>query len=345
MRLACLVMCTAAPTVLADELVILATRYQQITINGFDGTRIEYTTPGGDFLYAELANIEYVQVDSVTNLRDLNKAESYAREGDHRRAISLYDRALRVANEFWPPLIRARMILAAHRAADVDVVATQMIALTRDGEHGAARAAAVLPQGEWTIEPGKAKRALRPLNAAIDNAATDRNRIVLEALRLLLATSADIDDAATFADAFTRQPIPASVSSRAVHHAKAKALQTLAASGNRTIAIQRLDAAFDTVDRELLPEFLIARARITLAAATSSNDNLRAASSAMRLVAHFPGDPLVAEALAITAQAHERIDRPQCAARLWSECRRHKTASNALADRADRAIQRIQSES
>ncbi len=330
---------------IADELLVAGTRYQQVTIDAFESTQIAFTTPGGEFKYADLADLEYLQVDSLTNLRDLNSAENHVRNGDPRRAIPLYERALRLAGGYWPPLIRTRIIRAAHDAGDLNTLATHFVQLTKDSQHGAVRAAAVLSREDFPTNTGHPIKAIRILNAAIDGAVSQSSRVLNEALRFNIAIATNNDQSVSYAKSLANQPLTPDIATRSVYHAIAGALSVLASAGQRDDAIRILDDAFVAAPKELLPELLIARAKITLDGAVSDADALRAASSAMRIVAHYPNDPLVPEALAITAQAHERIGRTPTAIQLWEECSKHASAATHLVDLARSELSRLRSNS
>lgn len=343
-RLLCIVLILATCAT-ADELLIAGTRYQQVTIEGFESTQITFTTPGGDYKYAPLTDLEYMQVDMLSNLRDLNKAEHHLRNGDPRRSIPHYERALRVAGDFWPPLIQTRIIRAAHLAGDPNTLATHFIQLIRNDENGIARAAAILNTDDFPKDIGNPTKAIRTLNAAIDGAVSQSSRVLAEALRFNIARAANDEKAFSFATSFIKQPLTADVTTRPVYRAFANALMAVASAGEQDIATRILDDNFISAPKELLPELLIARARITLDNAESEYVALRAASSAMRLVAHYPRDPLIPEALAITAEAHDRIGRIPTAIKLWQECSQHASASPDLMDRARSELARLQSKS
>ncbi len=339
---ACCAWIAALPaTALADRIVSAESVLQRIKIVNLDGARIAYRTPSGELRFIPLGEIESLRVDTASALADLNEAERLVEQDQPDQAISHYERAVRLASGFWQRLVRARLILAARRGNRVDLIVDHVTALLDDEAAGAPLVATLLPGSLAATNPRGIDRAIRRINGKIDAVNSQSARVVLDSLRYIIIERARPKRAEAFATALVRQPIPLSVATRAVYRIRAAALTHLIADGQSPLVLREVNADLLSAPKEVLAEVLIVKARALLATAKNDSDRIRAGWAAMRVVSHYRKDPLVPEALFITARVHELIGRPATAVQLLDECIANPRISEPLRERATAAIDRL----
>jgi tetratricopeptide (TPR) repeat protein len=326
---------------IADEMVLEGTLLERIKIVDLEGSEIAYRNPAGDLVYSHFAQVDWLSVSSVGSLRDLNEAENMVRAGKFGRAIQYYERALRVAPKFWKKLVRARLVRAAERSGRLDTLVAQFVALTSVVEGGPELASCVFPGSSPVGEVRGGVRALRNVNEAIDRASSQSDRVLLEMLRYQIARILDDPSKARYAEALADQPIPPAVGNRSVYRVKARALLEAVGSIGREAAVGVINGELSRAAMEVLPEMLLVKAELLLAGARSDEDLIRSAWPAMRIVIHYPSDPLVPKALMLAAKVHERLGRNELAIKLLNECVRFGGIADSDRDRASAEISRL----
>lgn len=325
----------------ADRIDSGGTALDRIRIVDLDGSRIAFRTPAGELRYVGISAVEAIRVDSVGTLADLNEAEALAAAGKYVQAITYYERALRAAGDFWPPLVRARLIRAADRADRIDVVAAHFTALLETEGAGAAVAAELLPEHAPSGARGGVEPALRRIHDWMGRVESQSARVVLEMLRYAIVSRAGGGDADRFAAELVEQPIPLPVATRSVYRVRAGAIVRTAGSGRMESALRRINSDLMGAPQAVLPELLMAKSRVLLPIAKNDDAAIRAAWPAMRIVIHYPNDPLGPEALMLTAGVTERLGQNATAIQLLNECIEHPRARTDDRDKARAAISRL----
>lgn len=325
----------------ADEIQAGDVSLQRIKIVGLDGARIAYRTPATELQFIDVSTVERLTVDSIGSLADLNEAESLAARGEYLDAITRYQRALRVAQDFWERLVRARLIRACDRGNDVDTLCKAFVALLADDTAGPVLAAELLPRHAPQADAKRVDAAMKLIDARLETAASQSARVVLEALRLILADRLSLPGVDRYAAELVNAPVPLAVASRLVYGAKSRAYTRRLAVGEQEQVLAAANAELLTAPLAVLPELLLIKARALLAAARTPEESARAAWAAMRIAIHYPDDPLVPEALLLSAEVHERLERLPTAGRLLEECLQHPRVLPAHRDQAAARLERL----
>jgi len=318
----------------ADRIDLPDATLQGIHIVDLDGARIAYRTPAGELRFAPIAQAELIQFDNLPELSEFNEAERLIRRGNFDKAVPRYERAARVAQPRWLPLIRARIIQACDRLGDVDKLVIHFIALLDDEAAGAPLAAELLPALDNVDPLPKSRRAIERLEARMEHAASQSARVLLELLRFIIVHQPNHSEAPALAELVIRQPIPLMVATRPAYRARAAAIQRWADGGHPEAALRELDADLRSAPEPVLPELLLAKARVSLAIAGDRESLIRAAWPAMRIVIHRPDDTLAPQALLLAADVHQRIGQAPTAIQLLDECLQHPRIAPTTHQRA-----------
>lgn len=329
------------PRLRADEIVHGSTTLQRVKIVDLDGARIAYRTPGGEMRFIHLAEVDQLIVESVGTLRDLNDAESLRARGQPDRAITFYERAIPHAPRFWQRLVRARLIQTCDEADRIETLATHLTTLVSRQDQGTFLAATLLPRKAPTADGEGARNALRRINGMIDQVASQSARVVLETLRFSIVERTGGRRIDEYAAELSRQPIPLVVATRRVYQARARALERWQVTGHAAEALQQIHSDLKNAPQAVLPELLLAKARILAGRATDRESWIRTGWVAMRVVIHYPQDERTPEALLLAADVHERIGRIPTAVQLLNECAAHDRCTVRLRKRAQSEIERL----
>ncbi|MEE9293922.1 MAG: hypothetical protein V3W34_03010 [Phycisphaerae bacterium] len=338
----CLALSVACPLP-ADEIVHGAVSLQRIRIVDLEGGRIVYRAPAGELRYVSITEVDHLYVDSVSALRDLNQAESRLASGDYLHAVGHYERALRVASDFWERLVRARLIQACDGADRIDMLVRQFVLLVRDETAGPMLAAQLLPVAAPSPQARRVEQALRAINDVINEVPSQSARIVLEMLRFHIARRGQANNPLELARQLVPQPIPATVATRGVFRVKCQALRMLLEAGEAGQVLRRINEDLADVPATVLPELLLVKAEALLQSAADDATATRAGWAAMRVVIHYPDDVLVPDALLLAAGVQERAGRVPTALRLLDECVNHERATPAAAKTATDRAERLRS--
>jgi len=334
----------------ADRIDAGGTVLQGIHIVDLDAARIAYRTPAGELRFVPIAQADLIQFNDLPELAEFNEAERLRNRSMFDKALPRYERAARVVDARWMPLVRARLIQTCDRLGEVDKLVGHFVALLDDEAAGAPLAAELLPRfdagspqsgPEAMVSPRGTERAAQSIADRMEHVASQSARVILEMLRFVIVARAGDREAGPLAVELIRQPIPLMVSTRPVYRVRSAAIQRWAADGHAEAALGELDGDIPTAPETVLPELLVAKARIALHAAGDRDALIRAAWSAMRVVIHFPEDELVPVALLLTADVHQRLGRVPTAVQLLDECRQHPRIDPATRGRAEAARSRL----
>lgn len=332
-----------SPALDADQIVHGRKSLPRIKIVDMDGARIAYRTPAGGLKHVHITQVSRITVDTVGTLAQLNEAERLVAMGNYSRSITYYERALRVASDHWRILVMARLIQAADRADRIDIVSKQFVSLLSNEFTGPALAAALLPETAPRRRSRGIDRARRQIDSVIDDMASQSARVLLEMLRFHIEKRSGGSAADQYAGELARQPIPPIVASRSAYAAKSDALLHWGSNGHWPAVLTLVDADLANAPRAILPELLMVKARALAATGKSEDALIRAGWTAMRVVIHYPDDPLAPEALLLTAEIEERIGRVPTALQLLVECINHGRIAAAVRDQAMNLKKRLQS--
>lgn len=333
----------ALPPLGADQIVHGRKLLPRIKIVDMDGARIAYRTPAGALEHVHIAQVSRITVDTVGTLAQLNEAERLVAIGNYSRSITYYERALRVASDHWRILVMARLIQAADRADRIDIVSKQFVALLSNEFTGPALAAELLPETSPRRRSRGIERAQRQIDSVIDDLASQSARVLLEMLRFHIEKRSGGGAADRYAAELARQPIPPIVASRSTYAIKAAALLHWGSNGHWPAVLTLVDADLTGAPRAILPELLMVKARALAATGENENVLIRAGWTAMRVVIHYPDDPLAPEALLLTAELEERIGRVPTALQLLVECINHGRITAPVRDEVMNLKKRLQS--
>ncbi len=329
-----------SPRTVADEIEYGSTRVERIRIVDMEGASLAYRTPAGDYKFVTIGDIKHIRVDTVGSLRDFNEAEDRQLEGDFVRANVHYERAIRVATDFWVRLTRARWIRSCERAGRFDILATQFSTLLRDEEHGVRLAAQLLPATPVPPDSREVARALKSLEKA-RGPSSQSGHLLMELLEYALRSGERDAKSLAAARTIARAPFPLEIATRSVYRLKTAALRELLERDADFDVVSTVNAELANVADEVLPELLLIKAEAQLAKATNDEEAMRAGWSAMRVAIHFPADARTPEALLIAARVHERIDRNPTAIKLLRECVRHAGVDSKTKQRAQEMMSRL----
>ncbi len=325
----------------ADRIEIGRTTIERVTIVDLDGARLAFRTPGGELRFTPLPEIDLLFVNSISTLADFNEAERQRARGRLRQAITLYERAARVATDYWERLVRARLIQTCDRADRIDLLVTHFIALLNNEAEGAPLAAVLLPQTAPVSNTRGAEREIRRINERAETMASQSAKVVLDMLRFRIADRTDHRNAAQFAADLIAEPIPLAVSTRPAYRVRAAALRRWAEGGSTEAALKEVDADLLSAPYEVLPELLLLKAELLKDSADDSESLIRAGWAAMRIPIHYPKDERAPEALLLAARVCEQLGRRPTALQLLDECTAHPRIGNEVRDRASEARDRL----
>ena len=325
---------TMAAPLRADRIDIGRASMQRVTIVDLDEARLAYRTPGGELRFAPLPDVDRLFVDSISTLADFNEAERHRAQGRLRQAVTLYERAVRVASSFWERLVRARLIQTCDQADRIDLLVTHFVSLLDDEALGAPLAAAFLPRQAPVSNTRGAERAIRLINERADAMASQSAKVVLDMLRFCIADRTDHHQAAQFATDLITQPVPLAVSTRSVYHVRAAALRRWAMAGSGEAALREINADLLSAPYAVLPELLLLKGQLLRDSAKDDESLIRAGWAAMRIPIHYPQDALAPEAFLLAADICERIGRRPTALQLLDECLAHPKITDSVRDRA-----------
>ena len=324
-----------------DQLDLDDRRLTRGKLTGFEEGHLTFRTSSGEVVEVWIADVSRIFVDSVGGLDDFNAAERFIANDQTAQALPRYERAVRVVDDFWTDLIRARMLRAYDAMGRVDKAVQNFIRLM-EGRFGGAAVAARLMPDNLPAQPTAAYRAAvkRLDDAALRLKRDDRLALVM-LLRYDLIARAGETRIAGLAPAMARLQLPESALHDRPCRIQYKALTHVFKLGPTSDTYQWLDRAIRESVDSVVPDLLLLKARALLEGGTRKEEWVRAGWAFMRVVIHFKDDPAAAEGLLGAAQVYERIGRADKAITLLSECVDHASASEAVAQEARAALDRL----
>lgn len=285
---------------------------------GFDAGRLQYRLASGRLADRRLAEVERIE---IAGWQPFTEAEALRAAGRYAEAAERYEDAARSAATAWQAALAwARAADAYDRAGDFAAAIRALIALAG---HSPASAAEATPTNWPVAQSGFYIEALEMLDEAIRRhegvleRAPDSQRSqdaldVLRRLRTRVATRAGdaaasrIEHATTTSPATSESDIGDESSVASLIRAAESALELKRYQQVVELADTGLAVATDHQAAVLL----WLRGRALAERARSRDDCFEAALSLMRVVAHFPKDPLAMPCLYEVALLHEKAGLP-----------------------------------
>lgn len=323
----------------ADQLDVAGKRYARGKIIGVENGEIRFRKETLEIIGFSPVDVERIYVEPVGDFADFNAAEELLAGGNPAGAVPRYERMLRMADGFWPDLIRTRLLITYDRLGEIDK-ATAIFLRVLEGEFtGPAVAARAMPANL----PRQGGPALRQAVEMLDRAAgrnspPQRQALVLLLKYDLLRTAGD-DRAGPMAPVIAELRIPANVMTPRCADIQLAALNVVLADPGEPRGLAWLDHALTNAPPFATPALLLLKGRTLLQRATTRDDRIRAGWVFMRIVAHFPDDALCADALLGAAEVHTAIGRTDRARLLLNESVRHPKASPATRQAAQERLE------
>jgi tetratricopeptide (TPR) repeat protein len=331
-------MLTAAPAAHGDQVVTADENHTKVTVSGYAEGDLHLRLADGSTIAVPLVEVRWMVVDTVGQSTDFNEAERALQQDQPQKAISRYERALRQATDYWPAIIRVRLLQACDRAGKFEQAVTHFLDVAADAPNAAAR---LMPTCAPQSRTPAAEKVLQRLSTEAKRPADPDRRVLLEVFRYAIRDR--IDDRRTGEEVrrIARIAIPPPIGSAAVYAIKIAACRELADAGEHSEALAALDEAIAACPLDVMPDLLLLKGQTLLARSSGRRDLPRAGLAFMRVAIHFADDERAAEALFWAAKVHQRIERPDKAGQLWKECLAHARISPTIRDRAEAELARL----
>jgi len=324
-----------------DQVICDAANYTRVKVTGHADGRLLLSQDDGSITSVPLGRVQRMVIDSVGGMADLNDAERYLAENDLEKAIVRYERALRMGTEFWPTIIRVRLLQACDRAGKFERAVDHFVAVAQEAPSAAAAMIpASIPQGRRPETKGLVRR----LTSEANRSTRDEQRVLLELLRYAVLLEGEDPEAARWTREVAATAIPAGIGTAAVYRIRVAACAELLAAGALEDLLDSVNQAAADCPLEVLPELLFLKGRALLERASNREDLLIAGTTLMRVAIHFPDDARAPEALFWAAKVHERLDRRGKAVQLLNECLNHARVSQSVRQRAEADLLRLEQE-
>jgi hypothetical protein len=306
----------------ADQVLAGPENYPRGRVLGFSGGVLRFLTPDGVSHRIPIARVDQVVVDKVAWARDFNAAETYLARNEPGSAAVRYERALRVAEEFWPKLIRLRLLQARDRAGHFNEAVVQFLHVATSMPDVALE---LIPTSIPETPGDRTRRALVGLEEALRTPTGRASEAPLQAFRFAILRRVDPDQARELASTIVRLDVAegASAGRDALRSVQVDALRLLLDGGRQAEVVAAADRLLADGPEPLVPELLLLKGRALYAEALESGSQemfKQAGLAFMRVAIHYPSDARSGEALLWAARVHERIQRPAQAVQLLREC-------------------------
>ena len=335
---ALVVLLVGTPRVRADELMVGEKTHRRVQIVSYEKGVVDFRKPNGTFDSVPVWDVDFFLIDSATGLADFNQAEEYLLKGQPAQAVERYERALRIAPEFWPEIAWARLLMAADRAGDTEQAIRAMVHVAAND---AVIAAHLLPENLPPARNRDGERILGALDRAARESAGSDAGILVELVRYKTLAGMRDARAQELVERVALSPLPEALVTSRTMSIRLAGLDALIEQGGGKQVIEAINRTLPGVPREFLFDLLLLKSKALLASAGSQQDYYEAALPAMRVAIHGDDDQQVAEGLLLAARAHEQAGLTQDAARLLRECLRKENAAQATLDEARTALTRL----
>ena len=311
-----------ARAALADQVITTGKNLTTGRITDFDGAVLSFLTFDGVSHHIPIGQIIQMVVDNFAWAKDFNTAETYLARQEPGSAAVRYERALRVAEDFWPGLIRLRLLQARDRAGHFNEAVVQFLHLT---ESMPDVALGLVPTCIPDTPGDRTRRALERLDEALRRQAGKPAEAPLQVFQFVILERVDPDKAAELAGAVMRLSAPErDFGGRdALRSIQVRALRLLQQRGRNADVVAGVDRLLADAPESVLPDFLLLKGRALYASALdsgSADEYKQAGLAFMRVAIHYPSDARAGDALLWSARVHERIQRPAQAVQLLREC-------------------------
>jgi len=327
----------------ADQVVADGTSYADAKVVGFEQGRLAFRAADGQLRNVFVDQVDLILMDRGGLFADFNQAERYLHMGDRENAVVRYRRTLRLAGEFWPELIDARLLKACDHPSMLDQAAASFLRAARGRYSGPTAAARLIPRGFPQQRDGKVVGALDQLDAAISKETDETTSLPTRFFRYeILRRTGDLR-ATSESRSIALSAIPQAVRCERIFEIQFAALAEVLKDGGSAEELGGLDSAIRDCPESALPSFLLLKGRTLLAAASTRDELIRASWPLMRVVVHMPDDSRAAEGLYAAAEALERLGNNDKAIELLRECVAHKQVPDETRQRAETSLARLQS--
>lgn len=327
--------------VCADQIVTGGRNYPGATIHSLIDGQLTFRGADGRSHTAWLGEVDLLIVDRGGAFVDFNQAEQFLASHEPQRAITRYRRTLKVANDFWPDLIAARLLRACDAAGQLDRAALNFVRVLRGRSTGPAAAARLMPRNIPEKRDARVTRALEHLEAALPKAHDNSQRVLLELLRFDILRRVGDGGALAAARSTAILTVPPTIGSKQVYAVQMEAMRRALESRAEAAALAGLDRAIHNCPDALVPGFLLLKGDALLRAALEHDEIVRAAWPFLRVVIHYPDDARAPKGLLGAASAMTRLGRPDKSARLLEECLAHELLDEPTRQRAQDALRNL----
>ncbi|MGB0715166.1 MAG: hypothetical protein ACPGXK_04765 [Phycisphaerae bacterium] len=324
-----------ASTLQADQVVERGNNYPGVTIRGLRDGRLIYRRATGQEHAPWLTSVDQLVFDRSGPFVDLSEAELRRVDGELDRALQSYRRARRLAVDFWPELIDVRVAMALRDSGRIGDFVKAYVNVVGGRETGPAAAARLFPESIPAEMNRDLNEAILALNKAAASERQPARKFMYELLSFHLLSEVGDKRAVSMAPVLSSYAPGSNLRTESVYRIVASALRLWLTSGDMPAGRQALNNALADCPDNLLPEFLMLKGDVLLAAADAKpsgskksrqnqeNDRKeslqRAAMAFMRIPIHMPSSPLAGRALLRSAIIMERLERPTKALLLLEE--------------------------
>lgn len=324
--------------VLGDQVITADANHAKVKVSGYVDGELHLRFADGSITSVPLVTVTRMVVDRTRGLTNFNEAERYLAGDQPEQSIFRYERALRQAVDFWPEMIRVRLVQACDRAGKFEKASTYFVQVSGDSP---AVAADVMPTCIPASPNAVTRRIDRYLAAEANKATGEDRQALLELFRYwMLHQTGDVRATEQAVDV-GGVDIPASIGSRSVYRIKAAALERLLADDQVEAVLSHATQAMETCPRSVLPDLLLLKGQALLKRSNDREDLLRAGSAFMRIPIHFPDHDSAPAGLLWAATVHEKLDRTAKAIQLLDECLAHPLLTDSLRHQAERHRSRL----
>ena len=323
-----------------DQVITETGDHTRVKVTGYATGNLHLLLDDGSIVPVPLARVMRMVIDTAGQMADFNEAERYLAEDQLQKAIVRYDRALRVATDFWPAVIQVRLLQACDRAGKFERAVQHFVTVAQDAPSAAA---ALIPNSIPQGRTPTAKRAAQRLTAEANRASQIDCRVLLELLRYAILSGTGDPAAARWTREVARTAIPPSIATGQVYGIQVMACRELLEAKAFDAVLASVEQAVADCPTEVLPDLLLLKGRALLARASDRDDLLASGAALMRVPIHFPDHQQAPEALFWAARVHERLERRDKAVQLLEECLAHARVSQALRQQAEAELSRLAS--
>jgi len=321
-----------------DEIHVNGKTLQRVQVIGYAHGDVEIRTATGEQDKFPLSDVEFIVLGSVTGVADFNQAEELMVKREAGQAVERYERAVRAARGFWASMARVRLVMAADAAGDLEKAVRVWLDVVAEDPHTAAE---LVPQAPPSPRSQANERTQKRLEKALAEQSPGAAQAVTTLVYYDVLKRTGDPAAAVAGEQVADSPLPLEVMTARTVAVKLSALRAEIDAQRTAAALKSLDTMIAVAPMEFLPDILILKAQALLATAQREQEFLQAALPAMRVVIHFPNNPLVGEGLLLAGEAHARAGRQADAERLLQECLRRGNAPERVLEQARSELARM----